>query len=206
LLAVELCARQDDTHRRAGELVGRLATTEGSEVRRWLLDFKAEQEAAQIRDDIGDDARRKFFGYADPGGSESAAELERADDTWTSSVIVGDDGFPQKIEVLEYIDSLAFWVASHRRTKTKPWKRSKQVAGTAEKLANLLDAPDCPVSSSVIELFDRDARPVVDGIAITTFRQQVSFSAEAAVDRRTAQEPSQRGKAPREATGASEGI
>lgn len=167
VIAASLAGDADETLLRAGAIIGRFASIEGRQLRSWMMKFRDQQAAARALEDSAQSS------------SESAEQWMLRLETPPSDAVVRDEGgSPALVDVVAYLDGLAYWVASRRLPKD--WQRPDSeylatVAAKSRELADLLERAHGPVWRGAVELFDESARPVLgtEG-SLSTFRRDVS--------------------------------
>lgn len=175
-----LAGHLDETDRRTREVIARFASDEAARLRSWMVAFRDSQATAAAREaPMGRELADQLFPVEEGGPLEmEPADLRRRvaqimDLQLDDPIRRDEEGRPLAIDVPTLLDSLAYWVCSHR--SPKPWQRSKlfdEVAARSRELANLLEM-DGPEWTVPIDLFESAARPkYVDG-DFAVFRRAV---------------------------------
>ena len=173
LRAKELSLDADDTCRRAARIVNWAASADGAALRDWMAAFRDRQAAAQTWEQVCELVQFSSLQYE--------AELDLALGQWRTEVVSDEHGKPLAIDVVKYIDKLAYYVASTKFTAARLRKgkaeRARNLAAVRKAalgLASLLEVRDGPSWPSAIELFDPAHRPIMDEISIDRYRTCVS--------------------------------
>lgn len=167
VIAASLAGDADDTLRQVGGIIARFASVDGCELRSWMVKFRGQQAAARALEDSAQSS------------SESAEQWQlRLEAPPNDGVVRDEGGSPALVDVVAYLDSLAYWVASRRLPKD--WQRPDSeflatVAAKSKELADLLERAHGPLWRGAIELFDEGARPILGTEGnLSTFRRDVS--------------------------------
>ncbi len=164
--ASELACNTDSTQKEAARIVEWAASADGKALRGWLFAFAARQADAPTWEKFSERVPFKR------GWSQQryGVELDRLEDQWKAEVVSDGQGNPAQIDVVEYIDRLAYWAASTK--PPTPWMRigavarRKHLAGVQKKaaeLAKLLEWSDGPEWPKAIALFEAAHRPIMGG-------------------------------------------
>ena len=172
--AADMAKNEDHATQQAARIVEWAATDDGNDLRGWMVEFRDCQAAALTWEQVSAEV---------PLGSsrQYTAALDSALKRWESEVVSDGCGKPAEIDVVEYIDALAYRIASTK--PPTPWERMgsderdkhlKSVRTKARELASLLEDPDGPRWPSAIELFDQAHRPILRDFSLNEYRAQVA--------------------------------
>lgn len=170
----------DTTCQRAARIVAWAATGDGKALREWMVAFRDRQTAATTWEQVVDQVPLPTGSAADLQQYE--AELDSAKAQWESEVVLDGGGHLAVIDVVEYIDMLAYWTAS--AGMPAPWVRREgawrdshlnAIETKALELAALLEEGNGPTWPNAIELFDSAHRPVMPELSsLNEYRARVA--------------------------------